>query len=202
MDAVHHRAKPLPPDDRRRAIIDAVTPLLLEKGTAVTSREMAEAAGIAEGTIFRVFPDKRSVIIAAIKATMDPEPISEALGAIPTENPLERQLEAAADVLLDRSARVAALIGALRTAGSTGGKKPAGAQRVVAESNAAVLDSLTELFDRHADRLRVAPARAAFAFRGFIFANAHPMLTAQERPDASEIVDLVLRGVLDAEHSS
>ena len=49
------RAAPLSPDERRRAIVDAVLPLLIEHGRAVTTRQMAEAAGIAEGTIFRVF---------------------------------------------------------------------------------------------------------------------------------------------------
>jgi AcrR family transcriptional regulator len=45
------------PDDRRRAIVAAVVPLLLEHGDDVSTRQIADAAGIAEGTIFRVFPD-------------------------------------------------------------------------------------------------------------------------------------------------
>ena len=60
------------PDDRRRAIVDAVVPLLLEHGDAVTTRQIAEAAGIAEGTIFRVFPDKPALLLAAAEETMDP----------------------------------------------------------------------------------------------------------------------------------
>ena len=58
------RASALPPDERRSAIIDATLPLLLEHGEMVTTRQIAEAAGIAEGTIFRVFADKDEVIAA------------------------------------------------------------------------------------------------------------------------------------------
>ena len=62
VDTQKARARPLSPEDRRAAILDAVVPLLIDHGAAVTTAEMAEAAGIAEGTIFRVFPDKASLL--------------------------------------------------------------------------------------------------------------------------------------------
>ena len=46
-------------------IIDAVIPLILEHGVGITSRQIAEAAGVAEGTVFRAFGDKESLIAAA-----------------------------------------------------------------------------------------------------------------------------------------
>ena len=52
------RAAALPPDERRSMIVAATLPLLLEHGDRVTTRQIAEAAGIAEGTIFRAFADK------------------------------------------------------------------------------------------------------------------------------------------------
>ena len=60
------------PDDRRRAIVDAVVPLLLAHGDDVTTKQIADAAGIAEGTIFRVFPDKPALLMAAAAETMNP----------------------------------------------------------------------------------------------------------------------------------
>jgi len=58
------RATALPPDERRSMIVAATLPLLLEHGDRVTTKQIAEAAGIAEGTIFRVFADKDALIAA------------------------------------------------------------------------------------------------------------------------------------------
>ena len=62
------------PDERRRAIVDAVVPLLLQHGDDVTTKQIAEAAGIAEGTIFRVFPDKAALLMAVAEETIEPVP--------------------------------------------------------------------------------------------------------------------------------
>src|ERR1700710_2620834 len=66
------RATSMSPDDRRKAIVTALVPLIVERGGEVTTREIAEAAGIAEGTIFRVFPDKRSLMLAAAEEAINP----------------------------------------------------------------------------------------------------------------------------------
>ena len=66
------RATAMAPDDRRKAIVDVVVPLLLDHGGEVSTRQIAEAAGIAEGTIFRVFPDKNALWLAVAERTLDP----------------------------------------------------------------------------------------------------------------------------------
>ncbi len=66
----------MPPEERRAAIVAATLPLLLERGLPLTTREIAEAAGIAEGTIFRVFPDKEAVVEATVEAAFDQGPPS------------------------------------------------------------------------------------------------------------------------------
>ncbi len=187
----HQRAKPLAPDDRRRAIVDAVIPLLLEKGSSVTSREIAEAAGVAEGTIFRAFPDKTSIIVEAVKASMDPTPVVDALDQIPADQPLEAQLEAAADALLAWTTRVAALFAALRTVDPE--HRPSKGRKFVTESNQQIVDHLVALLERHPDRLRVEPRQAAMALRGLVFASAHPM--NERKLGSAEIVDILVHGV-------
>lgn len=190
------RARPLSPDDRKRAIIEAVSPLLIERGAAVTSRDMADVAGIAEGTIFRVFPDKRAIIVEAVRTAMDPAPVVAELAAISRTDPLDAQLEAAATVLLDRIAKGAALIGALRSLRRDADQKPRNAKEVVLKWNAAILDAITDLFEPHADRLSVPPAQAALAFRGIVLVTGHPMLMSETRPDEGDIVNVFLHGVL------
>ena len=88
--ARRERAKPLAPEDRREAILDAVIPLLRERGRAVSTKEIAEAAGVAEGTLFRAFGDKDALIRAAIERMFDPLPFRAALRAIDPDLPLER----------------------------------------------------------------------------------------------------------------
>ena len=70
------RAAALPPEERRAAIVAAALPLLAAQGTNVTTRAIAEAAGVAEGTIFRVFPDKDALIQAVLDSALDPAPVS------------------------------------------------------------------------------------------------------------------------------
>ncbi|MGB5380112.1 MAG: TetR/AcrR family transcriptional regulator [Acidimicrobiia bacterium] len=195
MPTRHERAEPLPADDRRRAIVEAVIPLFLEKGPAVTTREMAEAAGIAEGTIFRVFPDKSSVIHEAVKAGMDPDQIQQAIAAIPPTTPLANQLETAARILVERSERVAALIGVLRASGSHAGGPPSGARQYVMDANTAILRALTTLFERNRNEIRVSPHQAAIAFRGFVFATAHPLISSDEKPSIQESVEVLMNGI-------
>ena len=191
----HERAEPLPPDDRRKAIVEAVIPLLLEKGSAVTTREMAEAAGIAEGTIFRVFPDKASVIHAAIEASMDPAQIEQAIAAIPVADQFASQLEAAARILVERSERVASLVGVLRATGSHTNGPPSGARRYVMDANTTILGALTGLFERNRGEIRVSPRQAAIAFRGYVFAAAHPLVALGEKPSMQAIIDVLMRGI-------
>ena len=47
-------------EDRRAAIVEAALPLLIEHGANVTTSQIAAAAGIAEGTVFRAFGDKNA----------------------------------------------------------------------------------------------------------------------------------------------
>ncbi|WP_378784786.1 TetR/AcrR family transcriptional regulator [Nonomuraea fastidiosa] len=80
------------PEDRRAALVEATLPLLREHGTAVSTRQIAEAAGVAEGTIFGVFPDKASLVRATLVRAFDPRPAVEEIEAVGTELELRARL--------------------------------------------------------------------------------------------------------------
>ena len=174
--------------------MDAVIPLLIDRGAAVTTSEIADAAGIAEGTIFRVFPDKASLLHAAIERTLDPSPVDAELSAIDPAMPLAGRLVAAADILTGQFEGMTALIGMLRSIPHDN-QPHAEMHRIAAEAMAAVIDSLTRLLEPHRDRLSVEPSQAAVFLRGLIFTNSHPLLAMPGRMPSTQLVDVLLNGI-------
>ncbi len=187
------------PDDRRRAIVEAVIPLILDRGVGVTSREMAEAAGVAEGTIFSVFLDKAAILTETVRFSLDPGPVEQALADISRSEPMERQLESAVRILAERNHRFGSLMGVLRGMHSGDETHARDVRTFVSASNATVLAALTELLRRNADRLRTDPEKAAVTLRGFVFANAHPMMMIGDALSAEQIVDMLMFGIADTE---
>lgn len=56
------RSPRLDADQRRRAIVEAVTPLFARKGfSGTTTKELAEAAGVSEALLYRHFPSKEAM---------------------------------------------------------------------------------------------------------------------------------------------
>jgi AcrR family transcriptional regulator len=185
----------MPADDRRRAIIAAITPLLIRKGALATTADMARAAGIAEGTIFRVFPDKSALLYEVIRAAMDPAELCVALQSIDAGLTMREQLAQAAQLLGDHWKRVMALGEALRSTAVLPGSRQAQAGRVVKESSAAIGAALTTLFERHRDELRIPPAKAVAAFRGLVIATGHPLMPADQRLGIEDVIGVLLSGV-------
>lgn len=188
------RAEPLAPDERRRAIVDAVIPLLVEAGPNLTTVRIAEAAGVAEGTIFRVFSDKAALLHEACRASFDPERDLEALANIERELPFEIKLRKSAAILLKRSERLHALGATLRTL-STSDTGHEDIHRAVMSANSMLFREVVALFNEHSDDLAVDPARAAAAFRGLLYAVSFPLHEPDEMIDADDAIEILLDGV-------
>src|ERR1700722_11754844 len=102
-EAFHRkRASSLPPGERRSMIIEATLRLLLEQEEMATSHEIAAAAGIAEGTIFRVFASKDDLVQAVVDRLFDPEPIEAAIAAINADQDLEKVVTQVVGLLQQR----------------------------------------------------------------------------------------------------
>lgn len=186
----------MPPDERRAAIVTAATPLVCDHGATVTSKEIAEAAGIAEGTIFRVFPDKDAVIRAVVEKILDPEPYVEALRRIDPDQSLEGVLSQAVDAMRQRLESVWQIMWMLRIGGPPGNSrdrsKYAPAERPdMTRAN----DAMADLLLPHRNRLRLPPIEAVRMFRLITFSSAHPAITDGHVLPTPEIVDLMLHGI-------
>jgi AcrR family transcriptional regulator len=177
------RASALSADDRRSTIIEATLPLLLANAEMVTTRQIAEAAGIAEGTIFRVFADKDEMIAAVIDFAMDPAPIEEALRAIDPSAPLEVVLTEAIELLQRRTIEV------WRLMSSVGPHFHAHVRRPMTASPASIA-----LLKAHRAELSMKPEAAARLLRALVLSTSHPMLVEEPMPPAA-IASLFLHGV-------
>jgi AcrR family transcriptional regulator len=70
-------------DERRKAIVTAAVPLFARKGFAgTTTKELAEAAGISEGLLFRHFPSKKHLYGEILQLGCEGDPALERLAAL------------------------------------------------------------------------------------------------------------------------
>ncbi|MFG1989994.1 TetR/AcrR family transcriptional regulator [Actinoplanes sp. NPDC048988] len=115
--SARRRAPGMTPEQRREAIVNAALPLVAEHGAAVTTAQIARAAGIGEATIFRVFDDKEALLEACILRALDPANVLSQLHAIPLDQPLADRLIDAVEALDAHGGRIGAVIGALRASG-------------------------------------------------------------------------------------
>ena len=178
------RAAALPTEERRSTIVAATVPLFLEQGAAVTTREIAHAAGIAEGTIFRVFPDKTALLDAVISAALDPTPTNAAIEAIDPGLSLEDRLVDVVEILRKRVLYLFRVFSA--ASGTTRGAQP---------ERSHDLPALTAIFAAEAQHLSRPPADAARVLRGLTFACVHPSFGTDDPLTSEEIVAVFLDGV-------
>ena len=87
------RARPLPPAERRASLIAATRQLILDHGPDVTTRQVAEAAKVAEGTLFRVFPTRRDLIAATIADHLSSERLADIFAATLTTTTVDETTE-------------------------------------------------------------------------------------------------------------
>lgn len=184
------RAAPLTPEDRRASILDAAVPLLMEFGADVTTRQIADAAGVAEGTLFRVYDDKQAIIDAAVSRFLDPTPTLAALAAIAPDQSLEAKLEQIVEIVRARFAGVTGILTAL------GLREPPAAMRAHSNPGEKGRSAAAAVLEPHREELRMEPDAVVHMLRLLCLAAALPPMGAIRPTENHEIVDVVLHGVL------
>jgi AcrR family transcriptional regulator len=205
------RAAPLSPDERRVAILEAVVPLVRERGLDVTTRELAAAAGVAEGTLFRVFPDKSSLVIAAAY-----EGLTHAAGAadsvaeidsIEADLPLEDRLIRVIELGQRRMGQVVQWMSVLRRFQQVSGGPSAAQHEKMHDlrhklekqgeaQRAATSEAIGRLLAPDADRLRVSVEVAVMLVESAVIGTHLRAGFQLSQVPAQQVADVLVHGLV------
>ncbi|GAB3886338.1 TetR/AcrR family transcriptional regulator [Terrabacter terrigena] len=203
------RAAPMHPDDRREALIGVFLDLAHREGRPPTTSEIAREAGVAEGTIFRVFATKDALQDEAVQTAFCPAPVRRSIAAIGTDLPVRDRLVAFTTIMQRRFTEVFGLMAALglteppdrgpHLACYAVGRHLRGATDEGAEDcgpHQPLLDTIHQLVLSESDTF-VVPARdVVHRIRLLCFSGSHPGIADGMTLTPEEIVDTVLYGVI------
>ena len=174
------RAPALAPEDRRQALVDATLPLLFQHGSGVTTRLIAEAAGVAEGTIFRVFSTKDELIDATVRQAFQPGQMLEDMAAIPADATLEERALALVRIMQARFSKSFAL---LQRLGMARPPEPAAGDTEWARTVEQTMQAMADLISPFSDELAVPAAHVVRTLRLLTFwpLLSHDVVTKSQR---------------------
>jgi AcrR family transcriptional regulator len=190
------RAPGMRPEERREMVVRAALPLVAEYGAAVTTAQVARAAGIGEATIFRVFADKDELLSACVAEALDVTHLERELRSVPMDQPLAARLADAADALRAYQDRMGSVIGALLASGHHRRPPPPGRDELAASREAARLATTAAVADLFA------PDRAALRLpietlaEIFLLLVSGPSRTPGPAVSVTDLVTLFLHGAL------
>lgn len=160
-------------------------PLLIEHGPDLTSKQIAEAACVAEGTIFRAFGDKETLIEATIAKFLDPEPLRRDLRSIPSGLELDEKMLRIVDLMLKRFSDVFRVMAAIR--------KP---HHPSHDSRRIFADIVSEVLSPHLKELNWSPEKCGHVIRLVTFAASIKPFNAGIEFDSRELTAVLLYGLI------
>jgi AcrR family transcriptional regulator len=184
------------PEERREVLVDITLQLLREHGRAVTTRQIAEAAGVAEGTIFRVVESKEELVELAITRAFEPGALADRILEIDPDQPLDARLLTLTSILQQRFRATFELmkkVGMVRPADHVHDSPEAVAVR---ERMQALLESVV---GADSARLSVPVRDLVHRLRLLTFAGSHPHIADGAILSPEDIVFTLLHGLLRPE---
>jgi AcrR family transcriptional regulator len=194
----------------RRTIARAAIPLLGEYD-ALTMAQIARAAGIGEGDLLAVFPDKEAVIQASIAmiteqlgAAIDPTAEVRELDAIRVDQPLASRLVEALDIVDAYYRRVRADFDAVQqdlftgtdTADSPGHRSFSRQDLTYLSALPEARQAVARLLEPDRRHLRLPAETLAEAFLDMVSVGARTPNEDRSPPTAEQVVDLFLNGAV------
>jgi AcrR family transcriptional regulator len=180
------------PEDRRSDLIDVTLRLMRVNGRDVTTRQIAEAAGVAEGTIFRAFSSKEELVDAAITRAFEPGDVVARIGSIDPALPLRDRLVSLVAILQQR---FRATFGLMQKVGLVGPPSHLHDSDAAAAWRARLAELLTSVVGEDADQLAVPVDHFVHVLRLLTFAGSHEMVADGHLLTPDQIVDTVLFGL-------
>ncbi len=164
---------------------------MVEHGAALTSRQIAEAAGVAEGTVFRVFGDKETLLREAAETYLDPGPVRERLRAIDASLPLEDKVLRVLTILQERFRGVISIMSAI---GHRGTEAPH-LRHPEPHRRWEYASIVAKAVEPELGRLNLPPEDVAPYIRLIAFATSIPQFAAEKGFDARELARLIVHGI-------
>lgn len=153
------RAAPLPREKRRASIVEATIPLLQQHGHTLTTRQIAEAAGIAEGTVFRAFDSLDDVIQATVVEILSPTRLRRATEEAHFTGELRQDCLAAVELMSSYVSTVKTLIHLGHSSGNHAIMRCA--RKEMSERQTEMFAFLEGKFRAHQDQLALTPGQFA-----------------------------------------
>ncbi|MBB2894030.1 TetR/AcrR family transcriptional regulator [Flexivirga oryzae] len=190
------RARRLPPHERREALLDTTLGLIREGPKLPTTREIAEAAGVAEGTIFRAFATKDELFDAVLERTFDSAPLVDALQKVDGDAGLESVMIEIVRLLQARFVEIFDVMGAFSLMGPPERFRDPQVQR---RQEREIGTLVHDLVQPYADELRLPIDQVTRMCRLLTFSGSHRHINDGQVLRAEDIVQMVLYGVVRRE---
>lgn len=164
----------------------------------MTTSQIAQAAAIAEGTIFRVFEDKRELLLAVLRKAMAADAEVERIGRISCDLPLEERLLAALAAVSDYQDRLWSLMRVLQESGWQPDHRGPESEHHPRRQVERIGVAMARLFEPEQGTLRLDSCSAAHMLLGLSFSSRmHEQgIGASMKP--RQLIDLFLHGAIMA----